>query len=58
MMVLPKRPCVFVDMRDEFEWQREAIDRSLSPDHSFSAWQVRVDLVASTGFGECDAAQC
>ena len=23
MMVLPKRPIVFVDMRDEIEWQRE-----------------------------------
>ena len=23
MMVLPKRPIVFVDMRDEIEWQGE-----------------------------------
>ena len=33
MMVQPKRPCVFVHMRDG-EWQREAIDRFPSPAHS------------------------
>ena len=58
MMVLPKRPCVFVDMRDEVEWQREVIDRSLSLDHSFLTRQVRVDLVASSSFGGCNADQC
>ena len=58
MMVLPKRPCVFVDMKDEVEWQREAIDRFPSPAHSFLARQVRVELVARAGFGECNAAQC
>ena len=57
MMVLPKRPCVFVAMRDEVERQREAIDRFLSPAHSFLAQQVRVDWVASDGFGGCNAAQ-
>ena len=57
MMVLPKRPYVFVDMRDEVEWQREAIDRFLSPAYSFLARQVRVDWVASAGFGGCNAAQ-
>ena len=56
MMVLPKRPCVFAAMRDEVEWQREAIDRLLSPAHSFLAGQVRVELVAGAGFGECNAA--
>ncbi len=57
MVVLPKRPCVFVAMRDEVEWQREAIGRLLSPAHSFLAQQVRVDWVAGAGFGECNAAQ-
>ena len=58
MMVLPKKRCVFVAMRDEVERQREAIDRFLSHAHSFLAHQVRVDWVASAGFGECNAAQC
>ena len=57
MMVLPKKRCVFVTMRDEVERQREAIDRFLSPAHSFLARQVRVDLVAGAGFGGCNAAQ-
>ena len=57
MMVLLKRPCVFAAMRDEVEWQREAIDRLLSPAHSLLARQVRVELVAGAGFGECNAAQ-
>ena len=58
MMVLPKRPRVSAAMRDEVEWQGEAIDRFASPAHSFLARQVRVDWVASAGFGECNAAQC
>ena len=57
-MVLPKKRCVFVTMRDEVERQREAIDRLLSPAHSLLARQVRVELVAGAGFGECNAAQC
>ena len=57
MMVLPKRSCVFAAMRDEVEWQREAIDRLLSPAHSFLAQQVRVELVAGAGVGGCNAAQ-
>ena len=57
MMVLPKKRCVPIAMRDEVERQREAIDRFLSPAHSFLAQQVRVDWVASDGFGGCNAAQ-
>ena len=57
MMVLPKKRCVFVTMRDEVERQREAIDRFLSPAHSFLTQQVRVDWVASDGFGGCNSAQ-
>ena len=56
-MVLPKKRCVPIAMRDEVERQREAIDRFLSPAHSFLAQQVRVDWVASDGFGGCNAAQ-
>ena len=58
MMVLPKRPWVFVDTRDEVGRQREAIDRFLSPFRLFLAWQVQVDLVAGAGFGGCNAEQC
>ena len=58
MMVQLKLPCVFAAMTDEVEWQREAIDRFPSPAHSLLARQVRVELVAGAGFGECNAAQC